>query len=136
MHPQSIGSWKFREYVHCITANSRADSFNHCNYFNYILSQPFHVFFLLFSTSSLFYFHLYCDKQLDTLSLQDIKGEVNLGATPKSLPMDTSVYRQAILQTKSGLGSPGIIFIPIFMLLHQTSTFYGLDMNSVNFLSS
>lgn len=94
------------------------------------------MFFLLFSTSSLFYFHLYCDKQLDTLSLQDIKGEVNLGATPKSLPMDTSVYRQAILQTKSGLGSPGIIFIPIFMLLHQTSTFYGLDMNSVNFLSS
>ncbi|KAJ1429356.1 WD40/YVTN repeat-like-containing domain superfamily [Sesbania bispinosa] len=38
----------------------------------------------------------------------DIKGEVNLGATPKSLPMDTSVYRQAILQSKSGLGSAGL----------------------------
>ncbi|XP_061366985.1 transcriptional corepressor LEUNIG_HOMOLOG-like isoform X3 [Gastrolobium bilobum] len=38
----------------------------------------------------------------------DIKGEVNIGATPKSLPMDASVYRQAILQSKSGLGSPGL----------------------------
>lgn len=38
----------------------------------------------------------------------DIKGEVNLGAGPKSLPMDTSVYRQAILQSKSGLGSGGL----------------------------
>ncbi|KAH1054642.1 hypothetical protein GYH30_023433 [Glycine max] len=43
----------------------------------------------------------------------DIKGEVNLGATPKSLPMDTSVYRQAILQTKSGLGSPGVTSLPL-----------------------
>jgi len=49
-----------------------------------------------------------CDKQLDKLNLQDIKAEVNLGAPPKSLPMDTSVYRQAILQSKSGLGSAGI----------------------------
>ncbi|XP_047167896.1 transcriptional corepressor LEUNIG_HOMOLOG-like isoform X1 [Vigna umbellata] len=38
----------------------------------------------------------------------DIKTEVNLGAPPKSLPMDTSVYRQAILQSKSGLGSAGL----------------------------
>ncbi|KAK7395372.1 hypothetical protein VNO78_15924 [Psophocarpus tetragonolobus] len=38
----------------------------------------------------------------------DIKGEVNLGATPKSVPVDTSVYRQAILQSKSGLGSAGL----------------------------
>lgn len=32
--------------------------------------------------------------------------------------MDTSVYRQAILQSKSGLGSAGIIAVPMFMLLH------------------
>ncbi|TKY66106.1 Transcriptional corepressor LEUNIG-like [Spatholobus suberectus] len=38
----------------------------------------------------------------------DIKGEVSLGATPKSLPLDTSVYRQAILQSKSGLGNAGL----------------------------
>ncbi|XP_020232514.1 transcriptional corepressor LEUNIG_HOMOLOG [Cajanus cajan] len=38
----------------------------------------------------------------------DIKGEVNLVASQKSLPMDTSVYRQAILQSKSGLGSAGL----------------------------
>ncbi|XP_059660269.1 transcriptional corepressor LEUNIG_HOMOLOG-like [Cornus florida] len=39
----------------------------------------------------------------------DIKGEVNLGATHKSLPMDpSSVYGQAALQSKSGLGGPGL----------------------------
>ncbi|XP_052109167.1 transcriptional corepressor LEUNIG_HOMOLOG [Arachis duranensis] len=47
----------------------------------------------------------------------DIKGEVNLGATPKSLPMDNSVYRQAILQSKSGLGgtglNPGVTSLPL-----------------------
>ena len=30
--------------------------------------------------------------------------------------MDNSVYRQAILQSKSGLGSAGIISVPTFML--------------------
>ncbi|KAI3449886.1 hypothetical protein Pfo_006551 [Paulownia fortunei] len=39
----------------------------------------------------------------------DIKGEVNLGATQKSLPMDpSSIYGQAILQSKSGLGGAGL----------------------------
>lgn len=39
---------------------------------------------------------------------QDIKGEVNLGGTQKSLPMDpSSIYGQAILQSKSGLGGAG-----------------------------
>ncbi|KAK6164256.1 hypothetical protein DH2020_001120 [Rehmannia glutinosa] len=38
----------------------------------------------------------------------DIKAEVNLGATQKSLPMDpSSIYGQAILQSKSGLGGAG-----------------------------
>ncbi|KAE9603361.1 putative transcription factor WD40-like family [Lupinus albus] len=40
--------------------------------------------------------------------IQDIKGEVGLGGIPKSLPMDTSVYRQAILQSKSGLSGAGL----------------------------
>lgn len=53
-------------------------------------------------------FHHY-DKKVDKLSFQDIKGEVNIGASPKNLPMDSSVYRQAILQSKSGLGSGGVI---------------------------
>ncbi|KAF3435994.1 hypothetical protein FNV43_RR23086 [Rhamnella rubrinervis] len=38
----------------------------------------------------------------------DIKSEVNIGATQKSLPMDPSIYGQAILQSKSGLGSAGL----------------------------
>lgn len=38
----------------------------------------------------------------------DIKGEVNIGASPKNFPMDSSVYRQSILQSKSGLGSAGL----------------------------
>ncbi|GAU21803.1 hypothetical protein TSUD_176480 [Trifolium subterraneum] len=38
----------------------------------------------------------------------DIKGDVNIGAGPKNLPLDSSVYRQAILQSKSGLGSAGL----------------------------
>ncbi|KAL8139035.1 hypothetical protein V2J09_005036 [Rumex salicifolius] len=39
----------------------------------------------------------------------DIKSEVNIGATQKSMPMDpSSIYGQAILQSKSGLGSAGL----------------------------
>ncbi|XP_073040609.1 transcriptional corepressor LEUNIG_HOMOLOG [Primulina eburnea] len=39
----------------------------------------------------------------------DIKTEVNLSATQKSLPMDpSSIYGQAILQSKSGLGGAGL----------------------------
>ncbi|PON70795.1 Guanine nucleotide-binding protein, beta subunit [Parasponia andersonii] len=41
--------------------------------------------------------------------LPDIKSEVNIGAPQKSLPMDpSSIYGQAILQSKSGLGSAGL----------------------------
>jgi len=69
----------------------------------------------------------YHDKKVDKLILQDIKGEINIGAaSPKNFPMDSSVYRQSILQSKSGLGSAGIITLPPFMLLLQISTFYGL----------
>ncbi|XP_052170866.1 transcriptional corepressor LEUNIG_HOMOLOG-like [Diospyros lotus] len=39
----------------------------------------------------------------------DIKPEVNVGAPQKSLPMDpSSIYGQAIFQSKSGLGGPGL----------------------------
>ncbi|KAM1346215.1 hypothetical protein PS2_035258 [Malus domestica] len=39
----------------------------------------------------------------------DIKNEVSLGATQKSLPMDpSSIYGQAILQSKSGLSTAGL----------------------------
>ncbi|KAL6953547.1 hypothetical protein U1Q18_045646 [Sarracenia purpurea var. burkii] len=39
----------------------------------------------------------------------DIKPEVNMGASQKSLPMDpSSIYGQAILQSKSGMGGAGL----------------------------
>lgn len=39
----------------------------------------------------------------------EIKSEVNIGAPQKSLPMDpSSIYGQAIMQSKSGLGGPGL----------------------------
>ncbi|PSR94917.1 Transcriptional corepressor like [Actinidia chinensis var. chinensis] len=39
----------------------------------------------------------------------DIKQEINPGAPQKSIPMDpSSIYGQAILQSKSGLGGPGL----------------------------
>ncbi|XP_012490818.1 transcriptional corepressor LEUNIG_HOMOLOG isoform X4 [Gossypium raimondii] len=42
---------------------------------------------------------------LATATAQDIKSEVNFGGNQKSLPMDpSSIYGQAILQPKSGLG--------------------------------
>ncbi|CAI9780644.1 unnamed protein product [Fraxinus pennsylvanica] len=49
----------------------------------------------------------------------DIKVEVNLGATQKSLPVDaSSIYGQAVLQPKSGLGgaghSEGICYVSFF----------------------
>ncbi|CBI18363.3 unnamed protein product, partial [Vitis vinifera] len=44
--------------------------------------------------------------------IQDIKGEVNLGATKKSLPMDPSIYGPTILQSKLGLGGASNIASP------------------------
>ncbi|XP_050205683.1 transcriptional corepressor LEUNIG_HOMOLOG-like [Mercurialis annua] len=46
--------------------------------------------------------------QARTPLTNDIKSEVNLGSTQKSLPMDPSIYGQAILQSKSGLGGAGL----------------------------
>ncbi|TXG72565.1 hypothetical protein EZV62_001144 [Acer yangbiense] len=39
----------------------------------------------------------------------DIKGEINLGATQRSMPMDpSSIYSQGIMQSKPGLGNAGL----------------------------
>ncbi|XP_022771439.1 transcriptional corepressor LEUNIG_HOMOLOG-like isoform X2 [Durio zibethinus] len=47
--------------------------------------------------------------QSRTPLITDIKSEVNLGGNQKSLPMDpSSIYGQAILQPKSGLGGAGL----------------------------
>ncbi|KAG8640325.1 transcriptional corepressor LEUNIG_HOMOLOG isoform X2 [Manihot esculenta] len=47
--------------------------------------------------------------QAQTPLTTDIKSEVNLGPTQKSLPMEpSSIYGQAILQSKSGLGGAGL----------------------------
>ncbi|KAK9733911.1 hypothetical protein RND81_04G100600 [Saponaria officinalis] len=41
--------------------------------------------------------------------VNDIKTEMNMGASQKSMPMDpSSIYGQTILQSKSGLGSAGL----------------------------
>ncbi|PPR91759.1 hypothetical protein GOBAR_AA28918 [Gossypium barbadense] len=53
---------------------------------------------------------------LATVTAQDIKSEVNLGGNQKSLPMDpSSIYGQAILQPKSGLGglNQGVSSLPL-----------------------
>ncbi|GMJ08272.1 LEUNIG_homolog, MUCILAGE-MODIFIED 1 [Hibiscus trionum] len=40
--------------------------------------------------------------------IQDIKGEVNLGGTQRSMPMDpSSIYGQGIMQSKPGIGNTG-----------------------------
>ncbi|KAG5252118.1 transcriptional corepressor LEUNIG [Salix suchowensis] len=47
--------------------------------------------------------------QARTPLITDIKSEINPGPTQKSLPMDpSSIYGQAILQSKSGLGGAGL----------------------------
>ncbi|KAL3604735.1 hypothetical protein D5086_005594 [Populus alba] len=47
--------------------------------------------------------------QARTPLITDIKSEINLGPTQKSLPMDpSSIYGQAFLQSKSGLGGAGL----------------------------
>ncbi|KAA3484014.1 transcriptional corepressor LEUNIG_HOMOLOG-like isoform X2 [Gossypium australe] len=41
--------------------------------------------------------------------IQDIKGEVNLGGTQRSMPMDpSSIYGQGIMQSKPGIGNAGL----------------------------
>ncbi|XP_022733295.1 transcriptional corepressor LEUNIG_HOMOLOG-like isoform X1 [Durio zibethinus] len=41
--------------------------------------------------------------------IQDIKGEVNLGGTQRSMPMDpSSIYGQGIVQLKPGIGNTGL----------------------------
>ncbi|KAF5752478.1 WD-40 repeat family protein [Tripterygium wilfordii] len=44
-----------------------------------------------------------------TQQTTDIKGEMNLGATQRSLPMDpSSIYGQGIMQSKPGIGNTGL----------------------------
>ncbi|TYJ42758.1 hypothetical protein E1A91_A03G109200v1 [Gossypium mustelinum] len=50
--------------------------------------------------------------------IQDIKGEVNLGGTQRSMPMDpSSIYGQGIMQSKPGIGNaglnPGVVSLPL-----------------------
>lgn len=50
------------------------------------------------------YFGVY----LNILNVQEIKSEVNLGTSPRQLPVDPStVYGQGILQSKPGMGNAG-----------------------------
>ncbi|CAL1354451.1 unnamed protein product [Linum trigynum] len=47
--------------------------------------------------------------QARTQQTNDIKGEVNLGAAQRSLPMDpSSIYSQGIMQSKPGMGNAGL----------------------------
>ncbi|KAK6255158.1 hypothetical protein SCA6_016463 [Theobroma cacao] len=49
-------------------------------------------------------------QQIQAKTLQtDIKGEVNLGGTQRSMPMDpSSIYGQGIMQSKPGIGNTGL----------------------------
>ncbi|XP_030477206.1 transcriptional corepressor LEUNIG_HOMOLOG [Syzygium oleosum] len=41
--------------------------------------------------------------------IQDIKGEVNMGGTPRSLPMNhSSIYSQGVMQPRPGIGNAGL----------------------------
>lgn len=81
-------------------ANSITNSAAHCNYYS----------------STLLYENLLTDKSpircfgvhLNLLYVQEIKTEVNMGTSPRQLPVDPStVYGQGILQSKPGMGSAG-----------------------------
>ncbi|BFG13786.1 hypothetical protein CerSpe_000600 [Prunus speciosa] len=37
----------------------------------------------------------------------DIKSEVNMGTAQRSLPMDSSIYGQGMMQSKPGMGNAG-----------------------------
>lgn len=51
----------------------------------------------------------YFGVHLNLFNMQEIKSEVSLGTSPRQLPVDPStVYGQGILQSKPGMGSPGI----------------------------
>ncbi|KAH1081521.1 hypothetical protein J1N35_021282 [Gossypium stocksii] len=72
---------------------------------------------------------------LATVTAQDIKSEVNLGGNQKSLPMDpSSIYGQAILQPKSGLGglNQGVSSLPL-RCWPLTAQIQGNLGNSANF---
>ncbi|KAG5556868.1 hypothetical protein RHGRI_007200 [Rhododendron griersonianum] len=84
---ESVSPRQLWERVCGFVANAGMTSNDHCNYSDHTL-----------------------------VHLQDIKQEVNMGASQKSMPMDpSSVYRQAILQSKSGLGGAGYILIQQIM---------------------
>lgn len=54
------------------------------------------------------FFPYYCYKAF-LLCLQDIKSEVNMGASQRSLPVDSSIYAQGMMQPKPVIGNSGMI---------------------------
>jgi len=69
---------------------------------------PFTYIFATQISCSFQVFPFYHALPVNMLNFQDIKSEINLGPTQKSLPMDpSSIYGQAILQSTSGLGGAG-----------------------------
>ena len=72
-------------------------------------TRPFAYILATHCPFSFLEFPFYHALPVNILNLQDIKSEINLGPTQKSLPMDpSSIYGQAILQSKSGLGGAGL----------------------------
>lgn len=83
-----------------IAATSVTNSAEPCNYLTWwwLFKSPF---------SGKFPVKFFC-VYLNLLNVQEIKSEVNLGASPRQLPVDPStVYGQGILQSKPGMGSAG-----------------------------
>lgn len=71
-------------------------------------TRPFAYILATHCPFSFLEFPFYHALPVNILNLQDIKSEINLGPAQKSLPMDpSSIYGQAILQSKSGLGGAG-----------------------------
>lgn len=92
---QPIGARQFWERYCSDAANPGTKSTDLCNYIHKIFQHLLQVSCLLYWIVCGFHF-------------QDIKSEVNLGATQRSLPLDpASVYGNGIMQSKPGLVNAG-----------------------------
>lgn len=101
---QSVGSRKSWKWNCSIATNSGMDSTNRYCY----LDKSFLAFSAMFYYIINLYSFTLLYLMIFFISLQDIKGEVNLGSTQRSMPMDpSSIYGQGIMQSKPGIGNTG-----------------------------
>lgn len=105
-------------------------------------TRPFTYVFATQISCSFQVFPFYRALPVNMLNFQDIKSEINLGPTQKSLPMDpSSIYGQAFLQSKSGLGGAGnfkkrFSYKTFVLVIASTFTFAFMFFCFANYLSS